>query len=179
MVPARSAADGAAAIGSDPLIGALIIDADLDQSGGAEAVLRAFRARKSSRLLKNSVHNDKQKFCVTSPSSSTRFDGVNKIEQERRSGQGSTPNYMLQDVSRGNILLKSTREGQSVCPGLRSANYVRKGFSAESPEGNRVVDMSSVSCGELLRMPLPEALIAVGWIADAAVSHGRNQSAFL
>src|SRR5512145_1974060 len=45
VVPARSAADGAAAIGSDPLIGALIVDADLDQSGGAEAVLRAFRAR--------------------------------------------------------------------------------------------------------------------------------------
>ena len=36
--------------------------------------------------------------------------------------------------------------------------------SAENPEGNRVVDMSSLSCGELLRMPLPEALIAVGWI---------------
>ena len=37
--------------------------------------------------------------------------------------------------------------------------------SAGSPERNRVVDMSSVSCGEVLRMPLPEALIAVGWIA--------------
>ena len=36
--------------------------------------------------------------------------------------------------------------------------------SAENLEGNRVVDMSSLSCGELLRMPLPEALIAVGWI---------------
>jgi len=36
--------------------------------------------------------------------------------------------------------------------------------SAESPERNRVVDMSSLSCGDLLRMPLPEALIAVGWI---------------
>ena len=36
--------------------------------------------------------------------------------------------------------------------------------NAENPEGNRVVDMSSLSCGELLRMPLPEALIAVGWI---------------
>jgi hypothetical protein len=37
--------------------------------------------------------------------------------------------------------------------------------SAGSPERNRVVDMSTLSCGELLRMPLPEALIAVGWIA--------------
>ena len=36
--------------------------------------------------------------------------------------------------------------------------------SAENPEGNGVVDMSSLSCGELLRMPLPKALIAVGWI---------------
>jgi len=36
--------------------------------------------------------------------------------------------------------------------------------SAESPERNRIVDMSSLSCGDLLRMPLPEALIAVGWI---------------
>lgn len=44
---------------------------------------------------------------------------------------------------------------------LGVANFV----SAGSPERNRVVDMSSVSCGELLRMPLPEALIAVGWIA--------------
>jgi hypothetical protein len=36
--------------------------------------------------------------------------------------------------------------------------------SAESPEGTRIIDMSSISCGELLQMPLPEALIAVGWI---------------
>ena len=42
---ARSAADGESAIRSDPLIGALIVDADLDRSGGAETVLRAFRAR--------------------------------------------------------------------------------------------------------------------------------------
>lgn len=48
-----------------------------------------------------------------------------------------------------------------LCAWLGVADFV----SAESPEGNRVVDMSSVSCGELLRMPLPEALIAVGWIA--------------
>ena len=41
----RSAADGEAAIRSDPLIGAVIVDADLDRSGGAETVLRAFRAR--------------------------------------------------------------------------------------------------------------------------------------
>ena len=36
--------------------------------------------------------------------------------------------------------------------------------SAESLEGSKVVDMSSLSCGELLRMPLPQTLIAVGWI---------------
>jgi len=40
------------------------------------------------------------------------------------------------------------------------ANFV----SADSHEGNRIVDMSSLSCGDLLRMPLPKALIAVGWI---------------
>ncbi len=45
VIPARSAADGASAIWSDPLIGSVIVDADLDQSGGAETVLRAFRAR--------------------------------------------------------------------------------------------------------------------------------------
>lgn len=31
-------------------------------------------------------------------------------------------------------------------------------------EGNQIVDMSSLSCAELLRMPLPQALMAVGWI---------------
>ena len=36
--------------------------------------------------------------------------------------------------------------------------------SAEGLEGNKVVDMSSLSCGELLRIPLPQTLIAVGWI---------------
>jgi hypothetical protein len=36
--------------------------------------------------------------------------------------------------------------------------------SAEGLEGNRVVDMSALSCGEFLRIPLPQALIAVGWI---------------
>ena len=36
--------------------------------------------------------------------------------------------------------------------------------SAGSRDGNRIIDMSTLSCGDLLRMPLPEALIAVGWI---------------
>jgi arginine decarboxylase len=45
VILARSANDGASAIRSDPLIGAVIVDADLDESGGAEAVLHAFRAR--------------------------------------------------------------------------------------------------------------------------------------
>jgi arginine decarboxylase len=40
---ARSADDGASAISSDPLIGSVIVDANLDDRGGAEAVLRAFR----------------------------------------------------------------------------------------------------------------------------------------
>ena len=43
---------------------------------------------------------------------------------------------------------------------LETVNLVR----AESLEGNQIVDMSSLSCAELLRMPLPQALIAVGWI---------------
>jgi arginine/lysine/ornithine decarboxylase len=45
VILARSMADGTSAIRSDPLIGAVIVDADLDQSGGAEAVLEAFRKR--------------------------------------------------------------------------------------------------------------------------------------
>ena len=45
VILARSASDGASAIRSDPLISAVIVDADLDESGGAEAVLHAFRAR--------------------------------------------------------------------------------------------------------------------------------------
>ena len=45
VILARSAGDAASAIRSDPLIGAVIVDADLDASGGAEAVLHAFRAR--------------------------------------------------------------------------------------------------------------------------------------
>jgi HdeA/HdeB family len=35
---------------------------------------------------------------------------------------------------------------------------------AESAEKSRIVDMSSLSCGEFLQLPLPQALIAVGWI---------------
>ncbi|MDQ6436570.1 Orn/Lys/Arg decarboxylase N-terminal domain-containing protein [Mesorhizobium sp. LHD-90] len=45
VVRARSADDGESAIRADPLIGAVIVDADIDPSGGAETVLRAFRAR--------------------------------------------------------------------------------------------------------------------------------------
>ena len=45
VLPARSAEDGVSAIRSDPLIGAVIVDADLDRSGGAETVLQAFRER--------------------------------------------------------------------------------------------------------------------------------------
>ncbi|HZF15848.1 MAG TPA: Orn/Lys/Arg decarboxylase N-terminal domain-containing protein [Steroidobacteraceae bacterium] len=42
---ARSATDGAAAIRSDPLLGCVLVDADLDKTVGAEQVLRAFRER--------------------------------------------------------------------------------------------------------------------------------------
>jgi len=45
VIPARSAGDAASAIRSDPLIGAVIVDADLDESDGAEVVLHEFRAR--------------------------------------------------------------------------------------------------------------------------------------
>ena len=48
VIRARSAADGKSAIRSDPLIGAVIVDADLDRSGGAETVLRTFRAAQRS-----------------------------------------------------------------------------------------------------------------------------------
>src|SRR6187551_840208 len=44
VISARSAADGVAAIQSDPLTGCVIVDVDLDEFGGAEEVLRAFRA---------------------------------------------------------------------------------------------------------------------------------------
>ena len=47
-----------------------------------------------------------------------------------------------------------------LCACLKTVNLVR----AESFEGNRIVDISSLSCADLLRMPLPEALIVVGWI---------------
>jgi arginine decarboxylase len=45
VVTARSAADGVSAILADPLIGCVMVDVDLDNSDGAEDVLRAFRAR--------------------------------------------------------------------------------------------------------------------------------------
>jgi hypothetical protein len=45
LVTARSAADGVSAILADPLISCVMVDFDLDKSGGAEDVLRAFRAR--------------------------------------------------------------------------------------------------------------------------------------
>ena len=45
VVTARSAADGVAAIQADPLIGSVLVGADVDSPGGAEQVLRAYRAR--------------------------------------------------------------------------------------------------------------------------------------
>jgi len=45
VVGARSAADAVAAIHADPLTGCVLVDAGLDDSDGAERVLRAFRAR--------------------------------------------------------------------------------------------------------------------------------------
>ena len=44
VILARSAVDGVAAIRSDPLIGAVIVGADLDATGGAEQVLHAYRS---------------------------------------------------------------------------------------------------------------------------------------
>ena len=41
---------------------------------------------------------------------------------------------------------------------------IAKPLVAESLEDNPSVDMSALSCADLLRMPLPEALIVVGWI---------------
>src|SRR5688572_11929608 len=45
VVAARTAADAAAAIRADPLIGCVIVDADLDAQDGAKKVLGAFRER--------------------------------------------------------------------------------------------------------------------------------------
>jgi arginine/lysine/ornithine decarboxylase len=45
VISARSAADGVAAIQSDPLIGCVLVDVDLDESDGAASVLDAFRER--------------------------------------------------------------------------------------------------------------------------------------
>jgi arginine/lysine/ornithine decarboxylase len=45
VLAARSASDGIAAIRADPLIGAVLVDSELDDSGGAAAVLSAFRGR--------------------------------------------------------------------------------------------------------------------------------------
>jgi len=42
VVGARSAADAVAAIHADPLTGCVLVDAGLDDSDGAERVLRAF-----------------------------------------------------------------------------------------------------------------------------------------
>ena len=47
-----------------------------------------------------------------------------------------------------------------LCAWLETVNLVR----AESLEGSQIVDISSLSCAELLRMPLLQALIAIGWI---------------
>jgi len=41
---------------------------------------------------------------------------------------------------------------------------IAKPIGAQSLEDNPSVDMSALSCADLLRMPLPEALIVVGWI---------------
>ena len=45
VISARSAADGVAAIQSDPLIACVLVDVDLDESDGAASVLQAFRER--------------------------------------------------------------------------------------------------------------------------------------
>ncbi len=45
VVTAQSAADGISAIQADPLIGCVIVDADIDKSDGARAVLQEFRSR--------------------------------------------------------------------------------------------------------------------------------------
>ena len=47
-----------------------------------------------------------------------------------------------------------------VCAWVATMKPVR----AESFEENQTVDISSLSCADLLRMPLPQALIVVGWI---------------
>ena len=48
----------------------------------------------------------------------------------------------------------------ALCAWLATA----KPIGAQSLEDNPSVDMSALSCADLLRMPLPEALIVVGWI---------------
>ena len=47
VLASRSASDGVAAIRSDPLIGAVLVDSELDESGGAAAVLSAIARRPS------------------------------------------------------------------------------------------------------------------------------------
>ena len=48
VVVARIADDGISVVASDPLIGSLMVDVDLDNEDGAARVLRAFRGRNDS-----------------------------------------------------------------------------------------------------------------------------------
>jgi len=75
-------------------------------------------------------------------------------------------NRLVDSLARGLLHLRCVAQQTAflccvlLCVSLGTVNLVR----AESLEGNRIVDISSLSCGELLQMPLPQALIVVGWI---------------
>jgi hypothetical protein len=75
-------------------------------------------------------------------------------------------NHLVDSLARAPLLFRCAAPQTAflccllLCAWLGSVNFVR----AESLEGNRIVDIPSLSCADLLQMPLPQALIAVGWI---------------
>ena len=94
---------------------------------------------------------------------------------------GNSKSLFLQDAARGCWSFWNECSASSLChPHRVSHARSRTGFfcgvvlcawltiakpiGAQSLEDNPSVDMSALSCADLLRMPLPEALIVVGWI---------------
>jgi hypothetical protein len=45
---------------------------------------------------------------------------------------------------------------------------------ADDLEGQRVVDVSLITCGEFLRMPLTQALVLVGWVGGFYAGRGND-----
>jgi arginine decarboxylase len=145
VITARSAPDGVSAILADPLIGCVMVDVDLDKSGGAEAVLRAFRARNDRATGQRIVFEDApEQLLVTEPNCWVLHPG-----ETWHGFEGLEDGYCMLDPIKVTVVAPGVApdgsfEQRGIPAAIIAAYLVRHGFEYEKTQDFTILFLFSI-----------------------------------